>query len=117
MKYRWSWKHTPTKAGFGVSRVTFWATFTAATSAYIIFRQQTLKTEAENFVAQTNFFFKKLNDCRQNNPYDLWRVMTPQEEYLEKVIFTTRGILHPNRNVMDDLLNPEKKNKMFWLPK
>lgn len=117
VRYRWSWKHTPTKAGFGINRGTFWATFTAATGAYIFLRRESLKVEYENFVAQTNFFFKKLNACRQSNPYDMWRMMTPQEEYFEKLIWTPSGLIHPQRNIVDDLLNPEKKNKMFWLPK
>ncbi len=117
VRTRWSWKSSPKKAGLGINRVTFWATFTAATSTYVYYRRQALKSEYENFVAQTNFFLKKVNDCRQSNPYDMWRVMTPHEEYLEKVKWTPSGLIHPNRSVIDDLLNPEKKNKMFWLQK
>jgi hypothetical protein len=116
IRARWSWTNSPTKAGLGINRGAFWVSFIVLSVGYIYIRRQTLKAEYDDFVAQTNFFFKKLTECRQNNPYDMWRVITPQEEYFEKLVFTPSGIIHPNQNLVDSLLNPDKKKKMFWLP-
>jgi hypothetical protein len=116
VRARWAWNSSPSKAGFGISRGAFWVTFIFTSGLYLYYRREASKAEYDIFVAQTNFFFKKVNNCRQNNPYDMWRVMTKFEQYFEELKYTPSGIIHPNRNSMDDLLNPEKR-RWLWLPK
>lgn len=109
VRARWSWKNLK-GVGIGTARVTFWITFSTATITYVMTRRTFLKYEALDFISQTNYFFDRLNECREKYPYDTWREMTESEreteEYFRKLVFTNT-IIHPVNT---------RPTKFFFLP-
>lgn len=115
VRARWSWSGAA-KRGIGANRMVFWITFIGATSGYIYFRMEFLEAERIDFIANTNLFFSKVAECRANNPYDMWRLKSPREQYLEELKFTPNKLIHPPRKISDIMLNQEK-TKWLFLPK
>lgn len=87
---KWSSK-TATNAVRGV----FWVTFTYNTYKYLSLRADATESEKQEFIAETKYFFNRINDCTKKHPYVMWRVITPQEQYFEQTFFNGHFVVHP----------------------
>lgn len=79
------------------ARGLFWATFILDTNNYINLRLTTMERDYQDFAEQTEIFFRKVNQCRKENPYDYWILKSLEEEYYDQVVFYPNYIHHPYR--------------------
>lgn len=77
-------------------RITFWLSFAWDTSNYLNKRYTANQRDYRDFDEQTQIFFKKVNQCRKENPYDSWILKTLEEQYYDQIIFYPY-IQHPHR--------------------
>lgn len=78
-------------------RVFFWCSFIWNTHSYIDLRLITMERDYREFEEHTEIFFKKVNQCRKENPYDSWILKTLEEQYYDQVVFHPNYIHHPHR--------------------
>ncbi len=91
-------------------RIVFWVLFIVNTTNYLKLRSKFSENERQEFIAETNYFFARINECRQANPYDVYRMKTKEEQYFDSVFFKGHHLVHPNRGTRPT------HNKWIYLP-
>lgn len=59
-----------------------------------------MERDYRDFEEQTEIFFKKVNQCRKENPYDSWILKSLKEQYVDQVISYLNYMKHPYRRLV-----------------
>lgn len=101
IKVRYSFKGRNIVTGGGMAsksvRVFFWCSFIWGTNSYIDSRLITMERDYREFEELTETFFKKVNLCRKENPYDSWILKSLEEQYYDQIVFYPNYVHHPHR--------------------
>lgn len=74
------------------NRIMFWLNFGAATYFYIDKRFVASRKEADEFSEATETFFKRVTECREKHPYDMWVQLSPSDSQIKEFL---DAIKHP----------------------